>query len=602
MNHPPRTRGDKGRGGPSSVTLTVVALFGVAAGLAAAAALIWGGRSADGGPAFLAIALMIGWSFIGTGLLAWHRRPQNRVGVLMVAIGFAWFLNGFTALDSDLFALGYLLGSVWIVLLFQLLLTFPSGRLETNAERILAAGAWTSGVVMQLPVLVFLRTPGDQCPNCPANALLIADKPGLAASLFAVEAFIGVVSLVGLLVLLVRRWRRSTPAQRGAFIPVIWSGGILMALIAALLATQALNAPEEITDSVFVLALIPFASVPFAFLLGVLRTQISRESAVGALIGRLGTDPADSRDLRAALADALGDPTLELAYWLPRSGSYVDAAGRPVRLPDSDSRDRVVTIVEHGDRPVAAMVHDSALAEQPELVRTVGAAAALALENERLEAELRARVEELRSSRARIVEAADSERRRLERDLHDGAQQRLVSLSLKLRLARSKAVEGSETAELLEEAMDELGQATAELRELARGIHPAVLSDRGLRAALDALAGRAPLPVEVERVPRERLPAAVESAAYFVVAEALTNVARYSQASRADVDIAARDGVLRVEIRDDGVGGADPTRGSGLNGLADRVSALDGTLTVVSPAGEGTTVTAELPCGAEVVA
>ena len=230
--------------------------------------------------------------------------------------------------------------------------------------------------------------------------------------------------------------------------------------------------------------------------------------------------------------------------------------------------------------------HDASLDTEPELIAAVGAAASLALENERLNVELRARVEELRASRARIVQAADDERRRLERDLHDGAQQRLVSLALNLRLASAKLDSDPAAAkELLEETASELGEATTELRELARGLHPAVLSDRGLRPALEALAGRAPVPVELAEPPAERLPAAVESASYFVVAEALTNVARYAQASRAEVSVSRANGQVEVEVRDDGVGGADPGAGSGLRGLADRVAALDGRLEVDQPAG-----------------
>jgi signal transduction histidine kinase len=272
----------------------------------------------------------------------------------------------------------------------------------------------------------------------------------------------------------------------------------------------------------------------------------------------------------------------------------VDQAGHALKPGD----DRFVSVVERDGRRVGALVCDPALGEQPRLVGSVGAAAALALENERLEAELRARLEELRSSRARIVQAADAERRRLERDLHDGAQQRLVALAVTLRLARSKVEsDPAAAAELLDEASSELGTATEELRELARGIHPAVLTDRGLEAALGALAGRAPVPVELLAVPDGRLPGPVESAAYFVVAEALTNVAKYAQATHAEVRVEQSNGRVLVEVSDDGVGGADPARGSGLRGLADRLAALDGRLEVTSPGASGTVVRAEMPCG-----
>jgi signal transduction histidine kinase len=228
-------------------------------------------------------------------------------------------------------------------------------------------------------------------------------------------------------------------------------------------------------------------------------------------------------------------------------------------------------------------------------VRTAGAAAALALENQRLSAELRARIEELRASRARLVEAGDAERRRLERDLHDGAQSRLVALALKLRLARMQAEPGSRAAMLLEESSAELQASLDELRKLARGIHSAVLTDRGLATALRALADRAAVPVEIEGVPSEPLPPAAETAVYFVVAEALTNVAKYARAQTAIVTLTLTAGEVAVEVADDGVGGADAASGSGLRGLSDRVAALDGRLELTSPPGGGTRVRARIP-------
>lgn len=214
----------------------------------------------------------------------------------------------------------------------------------------------------------------------------------------------------------------------------------------------------------------------------------------------------------------------------------------------------------------------------------------------RLNAELHARLEELAASRARIVTAGDVERRRLERNLHDGAQQRLVTLSLSLRIALSKLYSEPETARTtLADACEELGLALKELRELARGLHPAVLGDHGLRAAVETLASRVPVPVEVADIPAERLPEPVEVAAYYLIAEALTNVAKYAGASTVRVHVAERDGSVVVEVSDDGVGGADPATGSGLRGLTDRVESLGGSLDVVSPAGAGTSLRAEIP-------
>ena len=255
-----------------------------------------------------------------------------------------------------------------------------------------------------------------------------------------------------------------------------------------------------------------------------------------------------------------------------------------------------MTEIERDGAPVAAIVHDPALLEERELVRTAGAAAALALENERLAAELRARYDDLRAASARLVAAGDAARRQIERDLHDGAQQRLVSLSVTLNLARKHAEPGSRTATLLDGAMDELTAGLAELRELARGIHPAVLTERGLDPALE----RSPRGRRCRSASRRRSragsPPAVEAAVYFVVMEALTNVAKYACASAAEVTRRSRSTAsVVIGVRDDGVGGADPAAGSGLAGLADRVAALGGRLVVESPPGGGTVVRAQVP-------
>jgi signal transduction histidine kinase len=256
-----------------------------------------------------------------------------------------------------------------------------------------------------------------------------------------------------------------------------------------------------------------------------------------------------------------------------------------------------VTILGPADAPVAALVHDPVLLERRALLNAAAAAARLALENERLQAELRAQLTELRASRARIVTAGDEERRRLERDLHDGAQQRLLSLGLALHLAREHlGPEANGAAEILTEADDELRAALEELRELAHGIHPAVLTEQGLAPALRNLAERSPVPVTLVELPDERLPAPAEAAAYFLVSEALANVAKYARASRARVSVSRVDGCVLVEVDDDGIGGADPSRGSGLRGLSDRVQALDGKLEVTSSAGSGTHLHAEIPC------
>jgi signal transduction histidine kinase len=299
--------------------------------------------------------------------------------------------------------------------------------------------------------------------------------------------------------------------------------------------------------------------------------------------------------VRDALARALRDDTLEIAFWLPDQKEYVDAAGRRVEIPGNG--DRAVTKLDNDGEPVAALIHDPSLLNDPTLIDAAAAAARLSLENARLHAETRAQLAEVQASRARIVTAADEERRRIERDIHDGAQQRLVALGLQLRTAqRQLGLTGdAELDKLLDSTVRELQGAVDELRELARGVHPAILTEEGLGAALESLAARTPLPVTLETFD-DRLPQPVEATAYFVACEALANVGKHASASRATVLARRRDGRVDVIVEDDGVGGARTDDGSGLRGLVDRVEALGGRLTVDSRAGAGTRIVAEIPC------
>jgi signal transduction histidine kinase len=371
---------------------------------------------------------------------------------------------------------------------------------------------------------------------------------------------------------------------------------MLMVLLATILFVSLFDLSKRFESNAFYIALIPFGLVTYLFLASLIRARMLRGGAVGELVATIGRS-VPATELRDALSRALNDPSLELAYWLGEDDGYVDARGRPVEVPTSGAM-RAVSDVQLNGRRVATLVHDPLLLDEPELVDAVGAAAALALEKERLDAELRAKVEALRESRSRLLAVGLAERRRLERNLHDGAQQRLVSLALDLRLARS-AIDDDDAdraRDLLDGAGGELERALEELRELARGIHPAVLTDRGIDSAVEALAGRTPLPVEIDRKLGERVAEPVELAAYFVVSEALTNVVKYASASRATIRLERENGHVRVEVADDGIGGADAAMGTGLRGLADRISVLGGKLEVASPPGRGTKVIAKLPC------
>jgi signal transduction histidine kinase len=475
-----------------------------------------------------------------------------------------------------------------------MLLAFPSGRLETTVARTFAALAYLDVLLLGL-VLVLVGGEATFVDGAPRNPFGLFEDPDAARVLDGVTRFVGASLLCVLIVLMARKRRAASEPMRRAMAPIFWPGIVLAGLLAVVLVEEMLGArDQQLLPSL--VSLVVFATLPFAFMLGLLRSAYSKAGAVAELVERLNAGEGED-DLREALADALGDSSLELAYWSRSLERYVDAGGQSVTLPAPDSRTRGVTEVERDDVPIAAIIHDVALVDEPGLVRAAGAAAALALENERLEAELRARVEELRVSRAKVIEVGMAERRALERNLHDGAQQRLVALSLQLGLAKAKLRKDPDTAEeILEGAREELAAALEELRELARGIHPAILTDRGLGAALEVLAGRAPLPVELEAVPEDRLPAPVEAAAYFVVSESLANISKYAQARHASVRVSRDNDAVVIEVQDDGIGGADPAAGSGLRGLADRLAALDGRLEVHSPPTGGTLVRARVPC------
>lgn len=559
-------------------------------GIAAFVVMLNGEHNVHRG-AFAGLFLATGWGFVGVGLWVWKQRSAGNIGPLMVAVGLSALLKGLAfSNDSVVFAIASV-GEVLIyAVLIQLLLSFPSGRLETRLDRLLVTIAYVNTTVVQLGVFLFT----DPAKADPSNPLLIENSEA-AGVLSAAQLDISIALLGAVVAVLYRRWRSGTPGRARVFAPIVAVGGLTFLLLMAALVVEQAGLSSDISDAQTLALFTSIACLPFAFLVGLLRSRFSEADAISELLAQLG-EGGGRGALRDALADALGDPTLELAYWVPDQDAYVDADGQAVRV-DPAPAGKVSTIIEHEGERIAAIVHSSGLAEERELVQTAGAAAGLTLRNERLDAELRAKVAELQASRSRIVQAGYEQRRRLERDLHDGAQQRLMALGIDLRMVRERIEHDPQgAAELLDESLHELNEATAELRELARGIHPAVLTNRGLHAALKGLASRSPVPVELLQTPADRLPPSVESAVYFVVAEALTNAARYSRAQTVTVGVVRDNGHVDVEVRDDGVGGADADQGSGLRGLQDRVAALDGRLELTSPQGLGTILRATIPC------
>jgi signal transduction histidine kinase len=537
-----------------------------------------------------ALALVIGWGFIGAGLFAWWRRPQNNFGPLMTATGFLFFLSELAAANSPrVYIVATLCGNLFLAVVVHMLLAMPSGRLRTRGERVLVWGAY----LFFSPIsrsYVFFATPADYgCDSCPDSHVVISHQPDLADTLDTVINVVAFAIFALTLLFLWRHWRAANSTERRALGPVLFTGASVLVLLEVGLIAE-LSGHGGLAQAGYYATQAAILPLPYAFLASLARSRLTRADAVSGLVARLAQSPSQE-EIRAAIARALDDPSLELAYWLPEFGTYADVEGHAIALADTNGR--TTTFIGRDGEPIAALLHDASLREEPDLLEAVSGAAAIALENVRLNVELRARLDELRGSRARIVEAGDAERRRLERNLHDGAQQRLVAVAMQLRLLQNR-IRGDDAEPLVAAVSEQVAASLSELRELARGLHPAVL-EHGLGPALDALATRSEVPITV-RCDVARLPQAIELAAYFVACEALTNVAKYAHARTASVRAWQDNGIALIEVADDGRGGADDALGSGLRGLADRVEALDGHLRVVSPAGAGTVVTAELPC------
>jgi signal transduction histidine kinase len=572
---------------PHAAVLWAIALAGaVAAATAAVLALRSDHVSEPGARAALVVWVIL--PYVLAGVVAWWRRPESHFGPLLIAAGFTFFLSSISTANS---AAGYTIGIAFdllpAVLFLHVFLAFPTGRLESRFERGLVAVGYFVALGLQLVGMALGGFGSD-------NLLQLTSDPETAETLLRVQLIVlAACALVGIGVLAARR-RTSGPPLRRSLVLIVDSFALGLLMIAFLLLSGALglvegqHAFENIRRTTFFV----IGLAPFAFLAGLLDARLARTS-VGELFVELRTDPPPA-ELRDALARALRDPSLELVYWLPEFDSYADLDSRGVTLP-SEASGRATTLIDVDGVRVAALIHDPLLLDEPELLDAVTAAAAIALENARLHVELRARLEELAGSRARVLEAGQKERRQLERNLHDGAQQRLIALSLELKSLEGRLGDDPDARRQLEEAQREISMSLEELRALAHGIHPAVLTGHGLAVALEQVAARAPVPVRLTVDVEQRLPEPVEVAAFYVVTESLANVAKHAQATSARVEVDRAADELVVEVVDDGVGGADSERGSGLRGLADRVEALGGRLRVWAPRGGGTRVRAEIP-------
>ena len=699
--------------------------------------------------------VLVSWGFTAAGVIAWGRRPDNRVGAYMVLVGISWLPSALTVASSSVLAtIGLLFTNVSFGVFVMLSLAYPTGRITGRAPRLIVLAAWIYSLGVWPATLLVSSSHDLGCAKrCPENLLALTSASSLARTLAqTVSAVVVIATLIAVGVVLVGRYRRASAPARRALSTVFVGFAVLFGVAFVIFTLDAFGVDLNGNDALaFDIAL---TGIPAAFLIGLMRERLARASSLAGLVAGLGEDA--STDLRARIAGALGDPDLRIAYWFDDARAWFAADGS---RSDVDASAAGVTVIERLGTPVAALLHDPALADNRELIDAVAAAAGLALENERLQFALEGRLEEqaalrrvatlvarqrpfdeiiavvteelgrllrartanmirfdrdargtvvggwsavdrrsvptgtrvmldsdtavtlvlrtgeparvddysdlpgehagylrdeigvragvaapirvggqvwgavtvsvvdddqqfpadaeqrlgafaelvsqaianadasrqLTESRARIVQVGDASRRRIERDLHDGAQQRLVALALQLRLARAHAHDPEAVTAALDRCAADLAVALAELRELARGIHPAVLSDRGLRPALQAIADRAPVPVSLEVELARDLPATHDAALYFVASEALANVAKYAHATSVSIRVWSVHDSASIEVADDGIGGADPSVGSGLSGLVDRVEALGGALVVSSPRGGGTTVVATVP-------
>jgi signal transduction histidine kinase len=570
-------------------------------------AVVAGTSDQPGNRSLIAVALAFVIAVpIGVGLWAWRENESGRFGRLLFAVGCIFFLATLAESSNEWV---YSTGRVWIWVVEAcvplILLAFPSGDLRTKVDRRIA-GAFAAVLALLYAPTAFLVTsypvpvPYASCTDdCPANAFMLLDRqPGFVTSVvYPLRDALTVVLFLLVATVLARRVTRATPLMRRALTPVLLTAVVRLVLLAAYVLARRANPDASALVAIGWLYALCLPAIALAFFIGLLRRKIFQATALQRLASRLREHP-DAEELRGVLAEVIADPSLELAYPGTRmDAEWVDTAGRPIELP-APGRGRSVTLVQDGDHPVAALVYDGALEEQEEFVAAAGSFALAALENQRLAAKVGSSLAELQDSRARIQAAADNERLRIERDLHDGAQQRLVALRISLELAGDVVKrQPGRGAGMLRELGAELEEALEEVRSLAHGIYPTVLADHGLCEALRAVARRASLKTTVDGDELGRYPVEIETAVYFCCLEALQNAAKHALGATS-VSISLReDGELSFAVEDDGAGFAAGTRaGTGLTNMHDRLAAVGGELTIgPGTGGTGTQVAGSIP-------
>ena len=566
--------------------LVAVGVAGVIIGLLELAAMPLG---APGGGLLIGMPFVF-WSYLFAGLVAWHRRPSNPIGALILWVGVAVFLGGVGNTNIPaLIGVSTILRTLPLAAMIHLLLAFPSGRLLTRPAKMLAAFVYVFSLVLAAPAYLF-HTSGAFPP------FAVVDLPTVVAASRTLESLGGLAIVVATVTILAARLLRADRRHRRVLVPLFSYGIVAVSFIpfSSLVLGGILGMDPMLRGG---LQFLVVGALPIAFVFGILRGGFAQTGELIELGSWLGTAQSGRDELRAALARTLGDPTLTLWFGSADGRTFVDAAG--IARGDDDPRNdtRGWEEIRLEERTIGAIDYDAALLADSVLVRTAGNVIAIAIERERLTTELLASRRELVRSRERIINAADHEHHRIARNLHDGLQVQLLLLALDAQRLATAIGTASSVQESAIRLRQDIDTAAGSLRTLVHDLVPAALIERGLGAAAEDLVDRMPIPTRLQvDLLASRLPRSVENTAYFVIAEALTNVVKHSHASTASVRLRQEAGTLHIQVRDDGIGGARVENGTGMRGLQDRVEALGGEMELISKLDAGATLRVELPC------
>ncbi len=547
------------------------------------------------------VALELGTTalFLAVGTIAWRRRPHNRIGPLMLLTGLSMWIAGLTLAPVPvLVAIGTIGSTLPLAMTLHLVLAFPSGRVRGRLAGTLVVIGYVTSLVLQAPLYLIGEGPLAVTNSAAAQAWL--------PMIMVAQSALGVSSLVVAAVLIAYRARGADPIERRVLGPVVWYRVAVLLIVGAAALIGRFSGGSEVAVIASHLQLASIMGIPLAFLIGLLFGSFGRAGEVDEVVARIGAAMPSTSQLTAAVADALGDPGAVVVFARSGQRGFVDAAGEEIEV-EADQARRLHPVL-YGGRVVGGIYYRHGLIADTGLLEVLAGLVGMAIDQQRLVAEqstlvadLRTREAELQSSRRRLVQAEDAERRRIARDLHDGAQQHLVVLGMNARQL-SRTSDDPAVAHAAAEIADGMTGVLSEFRDLIAGIMPAPLLDRGLLPAVELLAERMPIPTRVTvRFAPERLAADAESTLYFLVAESLTNIVKHAEASSAEVIIArsetAGTSLVAISVVDNGRGGVEPSRGSGLRGIADRIAAVGGRLRIDSADGVGSSVHAEVPCG-----